>query len=616
MLKANVSFCLKDDKLLPFNNDFDDFYTSVSNALEQKLEAFINPAFEDIRTKQDRQFVFLELGFGLGLNFFLFANECLKHKDKKFYYIGYEKYYHDIEILKKSWEIFGLKSLMMDTFINLYPMQRHGIYRIRYENITLDLVYGKECLDDYDFLCDYVFVDGFKSSTNTSFYEEEFLKQISGFLRKDSVLFSYASNSLFKKSLASSGFDVIMQKSLYKRENIKAIYKNDVLDKEVDGYLLKNLSKDNAKKVVSIIGSGVASAVLAYLLKDYEDDVNVFEKDEINSGASTNEIGLLSALILKNSSHMKRYCEDMYLNATRFYKNEFDIVLEGCYEHAFDDEKIKRFNDQKDNILYEIKENEAFIKNGGALEPIKLVKQVFEKSNAKIHTHYNLKYYKKIGDKIELCFENGKTFLTDILIFCTGSGSKELLKNDFKLSINQGQVTLVKEFLNTLGYSTKSYITKAKNGIQIIGATYDRIEHDDTFLSKEQINKNNSSNINDFISFYPHKINANDIKIIGHNIGNRCYSSDRFAILGGFFDKDWCKLEYKDLFFTKHKAQKRLPKTNVYLSIAHGSRGLGSAIMGANIIISSIYGVPSGYLKSIEKQTHPTRFIFRKLKKS
>lgn len=616
MKKANIIFKQKDEKLLPFNEDFDDFYTSVSGALEQKQEAFISPAFEDIKKSNKNIFVFLELGFGLGINFFLFANECLKHKDKKFYYVGYEKYYHDIKSLQKSWEIFGLKSAMMDKFINLYPMQRYGIYRIRYKNITLDLVYGEEYLKDYYFLADYVFVDGFKSSTNSSFYEYDFLKSLKPFLKQNTQLFSYASNSSFQNALKENGFEVKKTKSLYKRENLCATYTLCEYDEYLDGFLLRSKKPKSGKKTISIIGSGICGAVLSYLLSDFEDEVLVFEKDEINSGSSTNEIGLLSALILKKTSHMQKYYESLYLNATRFYKNEFDISLNGCYEHAFDDEKIQRFNDQKDNILYEINNNEAFIKNGGALEPIKLVKQVFEKSNAKIHTHHNLKSYKKIGDKIELCFNNGKTFFTDILIFCTGSGSKELLKDDFKLSINQGQVTHIKEFLNTLGYSTKSYITKAKNNIQIIGATYERIDLDTTFLDEEKINQNNISNIRNFIDFYPYQCDEKDIKIIGHKIGNRCYSSDRFALIGGFFDKEEYKKIYKDLFFTKHKVQKILPKTNIYLNTAHGSRGLGSAIMGANIIISSIYSVPSSYPLSVEKNAQPCRFLARELKKS
>ena len=77
--------------------------------------------------------------------------------------------------------------------------------------------------------------------------------------------------------------------------------------------------------------------------------------------------------------------------------------------------------------------------------------------------------------------------------------------------------------------------------------------------------------------------------IIGSRVEYRSYSGDRFP---------------------KSKLQK-----NLFVNFAHGSRGLGTAILGANLIMDLVLARPLCIERSLFFELHPARFLIRKLKK-
>lgn len=79
MKKANI--IIKNNA--PFSLDFDDYYFNSSDGLNESEFIYIN-AFEF----QTKQTIIAELGFGIGLNFFLTLKRFIKEKKKiKDYFI-------------------------------------------------------------------------------------------------------------------------------------------------------------------------------------------------------------------------------------------------------------------------------------------------------------------------------------------------------------------------------------------------------------------------------------------------------------------------------------------------------------------------------------------------
>ena len=107
-----------------------------------------------------------------------------------------------------------------------------------------------------------------------------------------------------------------------------------------------------------------------------------------------------------------------------------------------------------------------------------------------------------------------------------------------------------------------------------------------------------------------------NVRIIGSKVGYRSYSGDRFALIGRLYDEDFYKDSYKSLLWTKGKPNPH-PKyvPNIYVSTAHGSRGLCTAVLGAEVICDLIFDRPLCIEKSLFDELHLARFLIRKLKK-
>jgi len=77
------------------------------------------------------------------------------------------------------------------------------------------------------------------------------------------------------------------------------------------------------------------------------------------------------------------------------------------------------------------------------------------------------------------------------------------------------------------------------------------------------------------------------------------------------------KQNYKGLFWSKNKDNnpKASYEKNLFVNFAHGSRGLGTAILGANLITDLVLARSLCIERSLFFELHPARFLIRKLKK-
>jgi tRNA 5-methylaminomethyl-2-thiouridine biosynthesis bifunctional protein len=97
----------------------------------------------------------------------------------------------------------------------------------------------------------------------------------------------------------------------------------------------------------------------------------------------------------------------------------------------------------------------------------------------------------------------------------------------------------------------------------------------------------------------------------------RAVSKDRVPVVGCVPDKHSFEQDYEDLRHGRHArhypAGAYLP--GLYLSTAHGSRGLVSCFISAEVIASMICAEPAPVEKEILDYINPARFIIRRLKR-
>jgi tRNA 5-methylaminomethyl-2-thiouridine biosynthesis bifunctional protein len=105
-------------------------------------------------------------------------------------------------------------------------------------------------------------------------------------------------------------------------------------------------------------------------------------------------------------------------------------------------------------------------------------------------------------------------------------------------------------------------------------------------------------------------------ELIGR-VAYRAVSTDRVPVVGALPDAEAFETDYRDLHHGKsarhYPTGSYLP--GLYLSSAHGSRGLTSCFISGELIAAMISGEPAPVEKDVVDYLNPARFIIRRLKR-
>lgn len=609
MKKARVIF--KDNT--PYSLDFEDFYFNSQEGVEESRFVYTE-AFE---WEECESFIIAETGFGIGLNFFLTLQNFLKTKKrpKRLFYVSVEGFYLEPSFLREAYKRLGIYEEIKDLleqFLLFYPKCAKGIYRFYFKDCFLDLVFDDiSVLKRLEFEANIWYLDGFSPSKNSLMFDENTLFEIARLSKLNATILSFSSSSFLQKNLKHCGFDVAKVKGFRKREMVRAFLKHKKQMTNREAYFQKVSAKFENKKV-AIIGAGISGALLAYELSLRGFEVEIFEKNAtLYEGASSNESGILSSLILNPQSALGNFSLNAFVEASRFYRQILDLKLKGVYEFAYTLQMQQRFFTQKDNAYFQIAQNKAFLDYGGHIYPKEILSSLFEKAGVKIYFNHHFSHYERENETFNLIFKNAsKRCKFGILIYALGVDAKDFLHYEaMLLSRVRGQLTHLKPFFKTeFPLSSKAYICPPKSNLQVIGATYDRLNANPKGQRKDD--EENLEKIKEFLK------GDEEIEILGSRVGFRSYSSDRFCIAGAAYDEEFYKQNYKALLWHKNKPQispQNIP--NLYLSLAQGSRAFSSSVLCARYLCALINDEPLGFYADFIPHIHPARFLIRKLKK-
>lgn len=598
-----------------YNSEFDDIYFNTYEPLAECEYAY-SSALDGVNKSA---IVVAEAGFGVGLNFFCTIAKFKSSNKKSLHYIAVEKYPFSKDELASIYEQFGLDSAIYKEFLDSYHIVSNSLLRIYLLNhtIILDLYFGDilEFLDECEFRADVWYLDGFAPSKNPQMWSEEFLSNLACYSYKDTIIRSFSCARVVRDRLSQNGFEVCKLKGYHKkREMLQAICIEP--KSRIKKQIWFDLPIVTNPKTILIIGAGIAGLAIATLFKEAGFNVVVAESNEkAAQGASSNLAGICAPLITQPGVALGDMHMSSFLLSRQFYKQFGGDFVDfcGCDEYLVNDKMLSKFN--HDSKFFSISNDiypKANIDLAMQIQPQNLCLALAK--NLEIYYGYEYKSLKQLQSCYEVNFGNLKTIKADVVIFANGNRAKELFISEFsdaymQLSSVRGQTTLVDEFMSlNRPLSARGYITKAINGVQLVGASYAR--GDDDALPRSSDDDENIALVDEFLS-------NKKPNIIGSNVGFRGYSGDRFPIIGGIHNaSEYIKI-YNSLLWTKNKPSNKSPVyyPNLLISAAHGSRGLSTSVLGANILLDMVLGRQICVKKSIIDALNPSRFIIRKLKK-
>ena len=578
----------------PLSKEYDDIFCQ-KDVIRETNHVFLGPnrLVKRWKANKDYEFNIGELGFGIGLNFFITLQAWIDNLDsrgiKRLNFISFDKFAPKLDDIKKVKEIYPQLSEVIDLFLENAPAIFGGVnkFEIKALNASLILVIddvqtGLKKLSNNPNKIDAWYFDGFDPRKNEAMWNDNVFKMVAILSNKDTTFGTYTASGFVKRNLIKNGFAIKKSKGFANKRHM------------LHGEYSKNKKNKFRSKKIAIIGSGLSASILANKLASKGCVVDLFEKENsLAAGTSSNPFASMYPKFALGEDTRSFFVIQSYFYAFNYYKRNFDsfdntgILFLSNSEHRKEwlqrllkigrDDIFERISKEDINSNNEIEQTNdgVFCKFGGALSPKELSMQTLDHKNINVHLNSSFEEH-KIESKKVLIKING-IYLNepyDDLIICTGSGLDKYLPQIN--SMRGGIIGLKSKNLANINYpiNHSGYFLPIKDGVTWIGSSY---EKGDTRLNDDELEDqiiNKSKSIMSFI--------ADEKKQIW--CGVRSTTPDRLPIAGN------------------------LDNSNVYMIGGLASRGLSFAPLLADYISSKILDLFLPISKDIEKAIQPNRF--------
>ncbi len=643
---------------IPFSGEYDDYYFSKLSGIDETRYVFLenNQLPQRWNSLQYNHFSICETGFGTGLNFLCTWDLWLQNSqpEEQLHFVSVEKFpirKDDLQKILTQWPEF---SQLSEQLLSQYPPMVPGWHTLHFQpnpqrgTITLQLFFGDidEWLPQIQGPIDAWFLDGFTPLKNPDMWGSDLFLNMKRLTRSQGTVATFTAASEVKRSLRAAGFTVIKTKGFGKKREM--LYAVQTLNNgPQEPHYINNkpwfespiLSNTPKNKTALVIGGGISGCSTAHALAKRGWKVQLIEQHpKLASEASGNTQGVLYAKLSTQLSPHSQFYLAGYLYSLNLLKAQLDRQHWddcGVLQLALNDKELQRQtsfikNNDLSDIIIAVNQQQAsdiagvnieypglFFKGGAWAYPKYWCEKLVGHKNIEII--YNSKIQTLEQDTTKnwhATSVNDQRFHAQVTVVCCAQQSLNFPMLDFlPLKEIPGQVTTVD--INHITLNTilcgKNYVTPTLNGQLNFGATY-RIKNDNQDVTQADHTKN-LDNLKDAFPSVAEQLTGNE-KISGRTSG-RCTTQDYTPIAGpvcdpSLFNNDFDELQ-KNRKWRFYKPAQFLK--GLYVNLGHGSRGLISAPLCAELIAAQINNEPLPMPRSIANIVNPNRFLVKRLTK-
>lgn len=307
----------------PTATNFDDVYFSREQGLNESTYVFLdhNQLPERWRTWQHlRPLVIGETGFGTGLNFLLAAHRFLHEapNNARLHWVSTELHplsRADLHQALSNWPEF---SALAAQLLANYPLAMSGFHRLNLSpRLSLTLLLGDAASNltalkgKIDAWC----LDGFAPSKNPSLWSPELFSALAQASHAQTSFATFTAASLVRKGLSAAGFSVHKTAGFgRKREMLHGSFVPETNELALQSAATKTAAitptqtAQQAIEKVAIIGAGLAGLATAKaLLEKGVQQVDIYESATAGAGGSGNKQGLLYVKLSVDLNQASRF---------------------------------------------------------------------------------------------------------------------------------------------------------------------------------------------------------------------------------------------------------------------------------------------------------------------
>jgi len=663
------------DKEAPFSEMHGDFYFSMKNGLEETNYVFLEANHLPDRfakTDNPAPFIVAETGFGTGLNFLATWASWANYSAPKrpLHFISIEKYPLSQTDLEQSLSNWSELEPFSKQLIEHYPYLIEGQHQVSFDNglVILTLIFGEANVDfdNYSFIADCWFLDGFSPRKNESMWSENLFSTVARHSDSNTSLSTFTAASSVKKGLIGAGFDINKKPGFgSKREMIYGKFSGKQCNATKDHPAKWSLVESTADQVSSIysgqsvdekvtensfdaivIGAGLAGVSTASALAEQGLRVAIFDEKPgaMTAASGQTQLAMYAKLPTENNStfsfitHCLSFSQNFYKfkQATDTKQNFwFQDGLLQLASNAKEQNRQERFLTNiklPSDFVRHVDAKEAstlsninilssalWFKNAGWLEPKAYSRSLLSHANITPFFNCRITSISQHHDT-STWFAKSKNddFEATYLIVANSNKAKEFeqLKH-LPTKPLRGQVSAIKHAaLKSTGCVVcgEGYLCPDINSWHHFGATFDLDDNNEDTKSGD--NLKNIASIKRWLPGWIDDAESNHLEIKS-KAGLRCTTPDYIPIVGmapkyhemlNIFAK--LRVDAKScnkLYGHYHK--------NLYVNIGHGSKGLFSTPPAAALIKTLICGGILPFSENHRTMISPARFIIKHLKR-
>jgi tRNA 5-methylaminomethyl-2-thiouridine biosynthesis bifunctional protein len=304
---------------IPYAPAYGDCYHSASGALEQARHVFL--AGNDLPSRwQGRDFVILETGFGLGLNFLATWQAWKANPGRRLHYVAIEKHPFRLDDLRQLHACWPELAPFAARLQAQWPLPLPGLHRLDFGDVVLTLCFGdvQTLLPQLTLAANAIYLDGFAPAKNPEMWSDAVFDALAKLAAPDATLASWSVLDDMMFRLSRQGF------RLEKRLGFGT--KRYMLAGQSPG-AVSPAPTFNARRI-AVIGAGIAGASVAHALAKRGHEVVVFEAGPAPAqGASGNLAGVFRPLPALDDSRLARLLRAGFLLGKRQFSELSDARL-------------------------------------------------------------------------------------------------------------------------------------------------------------------------------------------------------------------------------------------------------------------------------------------------
>ena len=651
----------------PVSKQFDDPYFSVENGLEESRHVFLqHNGLPERWAGWHGPFRIVETGFGTGLNFLMTWQSWREHASlsdgqRWLHFTSIEKYPMSREQLQQALALWPTLAELAGMLLTGYPQPVAGFHHLSWpeEKISLTLIFADvhEALPQLSGPVHAWYLDGFAPSRNPQMWSDDLFRNMRRLSQQTNTQYqgytaatvaTFTAAGLVRRGLLGAGFEVKRVPGYgRKREMLAGTFnrrcgpEQPPLNSGKPWQLPPPPAQDEE---IVIIGAGLAGATTARVLAERGYRVRVLDACGIAQGGSGNpQGGLYVKLAASDQALHTDFYLAAYLSALPFMQHYLGAakpgnhhwqqcgVLQLAYDHKEADrqQKFSTARPLPEALVRTVNNDEAsalagspqyggglFFPQAGWVSPADLCRILL--SHPAIHFEQrHVESISQITDGWQLTLDDGALTLTcRQLVIASAAEAKPLLPQVYlPVKRIRGQLSYL-DAQQTPALKTvicgRSYMAPPMHNRQCLGATYN-LRDDETEL-RDSDHQTNLDHLPDFGPEWQQLGEQSGLSVVqGGRVGFRCTTPDYLPMVGAIPDSKAFVTDFGAMVRNARQIPARevryLP--GLWLNIGHGSRGLASAPLCAQLLASLISGDGLPLSTEISEALWPGRFLLR-----